>query len=279
MSSGQGHKERSRLRASGGEESKGAAFFLLDQEPGPDQVAVITGNEARHLCRVLRLQSGDRVFATDGKGVEYELELVSVRPDKAVGRVLMTRVRPREPARRLVLAQSIIKPDRMAELVQSATQLGVSEIIPFGSARTVASLKPTRLEHLRRKVREAVKCSGRTVVPMLAEPLELSELLGRVSEFDAAVVAYEEEEHTQLADVLDPGAESVLLLVGPEGGFERAEVLRMKAAGIRSFSLGPRRLRAETAASAAVVLALSLLGELAVDGRRAGGPKVLESGA
>lgn len=261
-------------KVNGGERKAEMALFFLEQAPRPDGITVIAGDEAKHLSRVLRYKPGDIVFATDGQGTEYELELVSVTPVRTTGRVRATRVRPREPRIRLVLAQSVIKGDRMAELVQSVTQLGVAEIVPFTSARTVAGLKQARLEHLRRTMREAVKCSMRTVLPLLSEPVSLSELLGRTKEFDAAVAAYEGEEDAGLADVLGPQAESVLLVVGPEGGFAPEEVAAMQAAGIRSFSMGPRRFRAETAASAAVTLVLSHLGELTVRVPGSEGPKV-----
>ncbi len=255
-------------------------LFFLKEPVGPDGLVVISGQEANHLARVLRHRSGDRVLATDGKGKEYELELLTVKPTRVTGRVRATRERERESGVRLVLAQSIIKGERMAELVDSVTQLGVSEIVPVRSARTVARLSQAKLEHLRRKMVEAVKCSLRSVLPPLADPVELSELLQRTPEFEATVVAYEEETEAGLTDVLNPQVKSVLLLIGPEGGFEPEEIARMQTAGMQSFSLGPRRLRAETAATAAVALVLSHLGQLG--GQRRGDeerPHTFRSGA
>ncbi len=236
-------------------------YYLSDLGAKNGTVTII-GPEARHISRVLRHVPGDRVYATDGLGAEYELELCELSLEKVIGKVLGRRVRPRQPDCRLTLAQVIINGDRRARVVEEVTQLGVSEVIPLKTRRTVGGLSDVKLARLRKVATEAMKCSTRTVLPEIGQVMELNELAGRVAEYEFAGVAYEGEQDYGLADVFNRRAESVLLVVGPEGGFEPDEVTALKAAGARCFSMGPRRLRAETAGVAAAVLALQLLGEL-----------------
>ncbi|OYD14180.1 hypothetical protein CH330_09225 [candidate division WOR-3 bacterium JGI_Cruoil_03_51_56] len=236
-------------------------FFLAGSRPVAGNV-IFDGAEAHHISRVLRHQPGDRIYATDGLGAEYELELRRVEPARVIGAILSSRFRPREPGCRLTIAPGIIKGDRLRRVVEGITQLGVSEVIPLRTRRTVAGLSEKRLDRLRKVAVGAMKCSTRTVLPRICDAMELNELANRIGGYDLALVAYEEEQNLGLADVLIPGAESVLLVVGPEGGFEPEEVNVLVAAGARCFSMGPRRFRAETAGVVAVALVLQLLGEL-----------------
>jgi len=238
-------------------------LYLLGEDPRSDGTVVLRGAEARHISRVLRHRPGDRVFATDGRGTEFEIELTEVGPRLVSGRLLTKRLRPREPLCRLTLAQAIIKGDRLSSIVEGAAQLGVARLIPFHSKRTVAGLSQTRLERLRSVAAEAVKCSTGTVIPEVVEPVTLDRVAEMAPDFERSVVAYEEETESKgLKEVLDPKAGSVLLVVGPEGGFEPGEIRRLAASGVGSFSMGPRRFKAETAGVVAAALVFHLVGDL-----------------
>ncbi len=230
--------------------------------PPRDGRLVITGPEARHIARVMRHEAGDRISVTDGAGTEHEVELVEVRADKVAGRVLSSRKGAREPGHRVAIAQAVLKGDKLAQVCEQATELGVSEVIPVQTARTVGRLSAVKVERLRGVSLSALKSSTRTALPRIGDAVKMDGLAARTGEFDQALVAYEEESGPGLADVLDRKAESVVLVVGPEGGFEPDEIGALKAAGAVTFSLGPRRLRAETAAVAVAAMALGLLGDL-----------------
>jgi 16S rRNA (uracil1498-N3)-methyltransferase len=207
---------------------------------------VITGAEARHVARVMRHKPGDIVRFADGSGSEREVELSEVKAERVAGRVLSSRRDSREPRHRVTIAQAILKGDKLAQVCEQVTELGVCEVVPFESRYTVARLSPARLARLNAVAMAAMKSSTRTVLPVVKAPVRLTDLAGRAGEFHQALVAYEEEAGPGLAQVLDRKAGSVLLAVGPEGGFETDEIAALKAAGFVSFSLGPRRLRAET---------------------------------
>jgi 16S rRNA (uracil1498-N3)-methyltransferase len=230
--------------------------------PPKGVVLTISGAEARHIAKVMRHEPGSVIGVVDGAGTEYEVELTSVRADKVSGKVLSTSARAREPKHRVALAQAVLKGDHLAQACAQVTELGVSRIIPIQTARTVGRLSDSKLGRLRTVSLAALKSSTRTVLPMIDAPVQVDRLSEVAREFDQVLVAYEDETGPGLAQVLKRDARSVLLVVGPEGGFEPEEVTALAAAGAVSFTLGPRRLRAETAAVAVAAMTLGLLGDL-----------------
>jgi 16S rRNA (uracil1498-N3)-methyltransferase len=230
--------------------------------PPKDGMLTIAGSEARHISRVMRHEAGNVIGVVDGAGGEHEVELTMVRADRVVGRVLSDTRDAREPKHRVAVAQAVLKGDHLAQVCAQATELGVNRIIPIQTARTVGRLSAAKLERLRAVSLAALKSSTRTVLPTIDAPVDLGSLLNLDGEFDQVLVAYEEETDSGLGSVLRRDAGSVLIVVGPEGGFEPVEIDALKAAGAVAFSLGPRRLRAETAAVAVAAMTLGLLGDL-----------------
>jgi 16S rRNA (uracil1498-N3)-methyltransferase len=210
----------------------------------------------------MRHKVGNVIGVVDGAGTEYEVELTEVRADRVAGRVLGSQTGAREPKHRVTIAQAVLKGDRLVQVCEQATELGVSRVIPVQTARTVGRLSAARLERLRAVSLAALKSSTRTVLPRIDAAIGLGALAATTCEFDQVLVAYEEETGPGLEVVLKRDAGSVLIVIGPEGGFEPAEIDALKAAGAVSFSLGPRRLRAETAAVAVAAMTLGLLGDL-----------------
>jgi 16S rRNA (uracil1498-N3)-methyltransferase len=226
-------------------------------------------DEARHLGRVRRLGPGDLVEATDGTGHLYTVRLAALDPAGAWG-TIEARAQPgRESPCAITLAQALLKGDRMAWLVQKATELGVARIVPMDTARVVARPAPGAIFHRRweRIAREAVKQSRRVVVPAVERPRSFADAAREVDAHDVALLCWEGGGPT-----LDEAVPStcrprrLLLLVGPEGGFTTEEVALAERAGARPVSLGPRTLRAESAGLAAVVLCQYRFGDL-------GGPR------
>jgi 16S rRNA (uracil1498-N3)-methyltransferase len=231
-------------------------------KPPEDGLLTITGSEARHISRVMRHEAGAVIGVVDGAGAEHEVELTAVRAERVVGRVLSDTRCAREPKHQVAIAQAVLKGDHLAQVCAQATELGVSRIIPFVSARTVGRLSPARLERLLAVSLAALKSSTRTVLPMIDEPVQFDKLLKLDGEFDQVLAAYEDDTGPGLDTVLRRDVRSVLVVVGPEGGFEPPEISALKSAGAVTFSLGPRRLRAETAAVAVAAMTLGLLGDL-----------------
>lgn len=225
-------------------------------------------HSAHHAREVLRLRSGAAVRVFDGAGVEYEAILDEVsRRTVSVHLGHATAAKPESPLH-LILALSPLKGDRMEQAIQKATELGVTAIWPVVTFRTDAAARPalkgTRSERWERVASGAAEQCGRAVVPRIAPTITLDELIRRPISGLRAVLL-ESEGHAPLAS-LHLGNGPLLLLVGPAGGFERAEADALAAAEFSAVSLGPRILRAETAAVAAVSIAQALWGD--IGGRR-----------
>jgi 16S rRNA (uracil1498-N3)-methyltransferase len=226
-------------------------------------------DEARHLGRVRRLRPGDLVEATDGAGHLYTVRLAALAGASAWGTIEARAEPGRESPCAITLAQAILKGDRMAWLVQKATELGVARIVPMETARVVARVASGAAPHRRweRIAREAVKQSRRVVVPTVERPRRLADAVAEARTHDLALLCWERSGLTLDHAVPTAGRPArLLLLVGPEGGFTPEEVVSAEAAGARPFSLGPRILRAESAGLAALALCQYRFGDL-------GGPR------
>ena len=222
-------------------------------------------HSAHHAREVLRLRSGASVQVFDGAGAEFEAELDDVSRRGVTAR-LGAAVTPRaESPLRLVLAVSPLKGDRMELVVQKATELGVAAIWPVVTFRTDAAARPalqgSRGERWERVASGAAEQSGRAVVPEVAPTTTLEGLVARSFE-GQRVVLLETPGHAPLASLGVDASRALLLLVGPAGGFEPSEAETLLAAGFAAASLGPRILRAETAAVVAVAIAQASWGDL-----------------
>jgi 16S rRNA (uracil1498-N3)-methyltransferase len=238
-------------------------FHVPDAAPGAR--VILAEHTARHARDVLRLRTGAVVRVFDGVGGEFEAVLDEVSRNRVCARLGAPRVARPESPLRLVIAMAVLKGDRMELVVQKATELGVAGIWPVVTLRTDAAARPalagSRGERWDRVASGAAEQCGRAVVPHLAPTTTLDGLVARP--FDGRrVVLLETPGHPSLASVpVDPSV-PLMLLFGPAGGFEPAEADRLRAAGFHPASLGPRVLRAETAAVAAVAIAQALWGDL-----------------
>jgi 16S rRNA (uracil1498-N3)-methyltransferase len=220
---------------------------------------------AHHAREVLRLRAGAAVRVFDGAGVEFEAVLDEVSRRTVSARLCHpVPARPESPLR-LVLAVSPLKGDRMEFVVQKTTELGVTEIWPVVTARTDAAARPalrgSRGERWDRVASGAAEQCGRAVVPHVPPTTTLEGLLARPFE-GTRIVLLETPGHPPLGSLRVDPSSPLLLFVGPAGGFEAAEVEALRASGFALASLGPRTLRAETAAVAAVAIAQATWGDL-----------------
>lgn len=240
-----------------------ARFHVPRAAPGAR--VVLPEHCAHHAREVLRLRPGAAVHVFDGAGAEFEAVLDEVSRRTVSARVGHP-VSPRsESPLHLVLAVSPLKGDRMELVVQKATELGVAEIWPVVTFRTDAAARPalhgSRGERWDKVASGAAEQCGRAVVPHVPPTTTLQGLLARP--FDGARIALlETPGHPALSSVPVDPASPLLLLVGPAGGFENTEADALRAAGFAPASLGPRILRAETAAVAAVSIAQATWGDL-----------------
>jgi 16S rRNA (uracil1498-N3)-methyltransferase len=231
---------------------------------GPGARVTLPEHSAHHAREVLRLRAGAAVRVFDGEGNEFEAQLDSVTRQGVTAHLSgAVAVRPESPLR-LVLALSPLKGDRMELVIQKATELGVVEVRPVVTARTDAqarpSLKGSRQERWDKVASGAAEQCGRAVVPRIAPTATLDALLA--APFDGARLLFLETPGQPALRTLPRPEAAALVLVGPAGGWEPAEARRLADAGFRAVSLGPRILRAETAAIAAVTAVQVLWGDL-----------------
>lgn len=234
-------------------------------EAAPGARVTLPEHSAHHAREVLRLRSGNPVRVFDGAGQEFEATLDVVRRGEVSVRLGgLVAARPESPLQ-LVLALSPLKGDRMELVIQKATELGVSAIRPVITARTDAAARPA-LKGSRQDRWDKVACGaaeqcGRAVVPDVALACTLAQFLSEPQE-GALRLLFDETPGQPALSTLERPTGPVLALVGPAGGWEPHEVERLQAAGFRRVSLGPRILRAETAAIALVAALQLLWGDL-----------------
>lgn len=218
--------------------------------------------QARQITRVLRMGVGSRVLTFNGTGQEWEVEIVAASPRQVLGRVVAERSAARESPLRVVLLQGLLKGPKMDFLIQKVTEMGVAEVVLLTTRRTVAegSGKVPRWERI---AIEAAEQSGRLTLPRLTGPHPLEGYVTGPGP-GAALVLWEGERVGTLGALLDqmPPPDEVKIVVGPEGGLEMDEVALLTRAGFVSVSLGPRTLRAETAAVAALAILQHRWGDL-----------------
>lgn len=220
----------------------------------------LTDRAARHLT-VLRLRRGDAITLFNGRGAEFAAELTRVTAGAALARVLSRHDRERESPLSIVLAQCVSSGDRMDMAVQKSTELGVSEIVPIASERSVVKLSRDRAEkrvaHWRNVVIAACEQCGRNRVPEVAEITGISDFLGRAG--DGLRLLLTPDAGRNLKQLAPP--HEVTLLVGPEGGLTTREREDAERAGFIPVRFGPRVLRTETAPLAVVATMQTLWGD------------------
>jgi 16S rRNA (uracil1498-N3)-methyltransferase len=231
-------------------------FFVSPEMLRADRVT-LTGQQARQIATVLRLQVGeDIVLVADG--AEAVAALDSVRPTAVTAVVRERGFTPAEPTLALALALPVLRGDHDEEVVEAVTQLGASRIVPFTSARsvvrTLSEAKRTRWERI---AREAAETARRGRVPSVEAACTWPDLF--VALPSPVFVAWESERRVRLRDALPDTARAISIVIGPEGGIAEDEIALARARGAVTFSLGDRNLRSETAAITAVALVMDRL--------------------
>lgn len=239
--------------------------YFIDRPLTEGDLVRLDDEVAFHLTKVLHSREGDPVRLVDGEGRAFLCRLEMTRKE-VHARVETGLAEKRETEIEIFLAQARIKKDKWEWLLQKATELGVRAIIPVLSSRTVVREfhnEEKMQERFEKILTEAAEQAERHRVPMLHDPVKLEE--ADKIPGDLRLVCYERSEgfSLSLVDRISALAEeeirSVTILVGPEGGFEEEELDRLVEAGFECVNLGPRILRAETAAILAVGLAAQIL--------------------
>ena len=226
-------------------------FFAENSVLDGDTV-ILTGDEAKHISRVLRMRAGDEVLLINGEGTECKARIETVDEGSVTLVITERNSCGADPEVDITLFQCLPKQGKMEVIIQKCVELGVSKIVPVVSKRCVVKLdgKDNKLVRWNKVAREAAKQSGRASVPQVDTPAKLENI--DLTKFGLVLIAYENESETTLRSVLRGRAVSgpIAVFIGPEGGFESGEVSSIIERGGVAVSLGRRILRTETAGMA-----------------------------
>lgn len=211
---------------------------------------------------MLRKQKGDAFLATDGAGTTYECQVDSFAHGLVTASILSKDEGRGEPEFQLILAVALLKKDRFKWIIEKGTELGISNFMPIVTERTIGTERSMKPARCRKIAISAMKQSGRSRLPEIADPMTFHALLNASPMADVQLIAHEKDDRQNLDDVLHTPVRSAVLCVGPEGGFTEEEVIIAREHGYRNFRMGIRRLRTETAKITAAALVMHKMGEL-----------------
>lgn len=241
--------------------------FFVQRNNISGDTAVLSGTEAGHMLRTLRLRTGDAFFAFDEEGNRYRMRILESTSRSLRAEVLESFPPEPPPEVAVTLLVGLPKADKMDFILEKATELGCSRVIPFRSSRTIPRLDAQdagrRLLRWERVALSAAKQCGSGRVPDISPLLPFAEALRAGAAAEGKVLFYEGEGRFGLKKVFAglSCAKSVALLIGPEGGFSEDEVGEAERAGFMRAGLGSRILRVETAAVAALSMTIYHFGE------------------
>lgn len=234
-------------------------YFSADITPA---AAYLTGDEAKHVAKVLRGKVGDELTVCDGKGTDYICRILDCDGEKVDLEVLSCFSNVSEPSVAVILYVGYPKGEKLEWVIQKAVELGAVKIVPFFSRYCVVTPKNEDKKNVRynRIALEAAKQSGRGIVPQVEMPITFKEMLLQAGACDTALFCYEaggSPLHSRLEN-----KHTIAIITGAEGGFSKEEAQAVADAGIETIGLGPRILRCETAPLAALSAVMVLSGNL-----------------
>ena len=237
-------------------------FFVT--EPFSDTL-IITGEDARHISRSLRMAVGESLTVCDTKGTDYLCEITSVTDREVFLKVISSSVCKSDPDVKVTLYQAMPKSDKLELIVQKAVELGVNRIVPVMTSRCISrpdkKSMDKKLERLNKIALSAAQQSGRGIIPEVSEIMSFDKAINEMANDECPILFYESDGKT-LKALMDTNPKSVSIMVGSEGGFEPDEVQFAAENGVNIVNLGPRILRCETAPMCALSAVMYATGNL-----------------
>ncbi len=240
-------------------------FFVLPKMIKGTKATII-GEDVQHIRRVLRLTTGDEISLSDGKGAIFRARIESIN-HKSIVAAILKEEKHQEQLPFVTLFQALPKGTKMDLIIRQATELGIKEIVPLVTERSLVHLDKKsaekRIIRWRRIAEEASKQSRRAYLPDFSDIMKWEEALESLRSYGLIIVPWEEEKAAGIRKILREtgGKKQVAAVIGPEGGFTSLEIETLKGAGARIVSLGENILRTETAAIAAIAIILYELAE------------------
>lgn len=244
-------------------------FFINKKDIAKDRIT-ITGDDASHMRKVLRLAAGDMITLCDGNGNDYTAMIEKIGPEGITTGIMSVMKSKTEPPVEITLFQGIPKSDKMDFIIQKSVELGVKSIVPMNTERTVVKFGSNKdiekkLARWRRISMEAAKQCNRGVIPEVLHPVDFDNALKLLNNDGLVIFPYENEKENKLMHYLcKTSTKKVSVIIGPEGGFSEKEVNSAKLAGILPVTLGPRILRTETAGIFVLSVIMYQIGDVGV---------------
>lgn len=221
-----------------------------------DQLPVISGSDVHYIKDVLRLKAGDRLELLDGTGQVYLSKIAEIKKDQVVCEIMERRTQNTELGTRVTIAQCLPRARKMDVIIQKCTELGAAGIIPTLSERSIA--RGEKSERWQKIAKEAAEQSGRSTIPQIEPLTKFTDVLKQAKDYDLALIPWELERTTILKSLLTTAlphyCTTILILIGPEGGFSHSEVERAKESGFKPVTIGKTILRTETAGPAILAM-------------------------
>lgn len=242
-------------------------FFVESDQITEDKIE-ITGQDVRHIRDVLRLDYHAQIEICNGRGTDYHCAISEINQDTIIAKILNQGVSKSEPATNIILFQSLIKGDKIEWVIQKSIEIGVSKIIPMQTTFCVSKMDQSKkadakVNRWNKIAQSGAKQSGRGIIPEVTSPVNFGQALELCKGMDLALIAYEKEDQQNLkSHIQGLRGKTIGVLIGPEGGFSKEEILKAEKAGIKAITLGPRILRSETASITLVANILYELGEM-----------------
>ncbi len=236
-------------------------FFVA---PFDGDTAVISGQDAHHIARVLRMQVGDELTLCDAKGTDYACEITAVSDGEVSLHVRDRAPSATEPTTSVTLYQGLPKSEKMEWIIQKCVEIGITRIVPVAMSRCVVKLngadgekKQTRWQKI---AAGAAEQSGRGIIPEVAVPITFDAMLTALR--NEYAVTFYEGGGTSLSALVGEDTREVSIVIGPEGGFSLDEIEKLRENSAHIATLGKRILRCETAPLVALSVIMQLTGNM-----------------
>ena len=243
--------------------------FFVPKENILDNEIIINNEDVAHIKRVLRASLGDCLTLCDGKGTNYEAKITKI-DDKQINLEILSKEKSNtEPNIEVTIFQGLPKASKMDYIIQKTTELGIVKIVPCKMSRSVSKIENSKdakkkCERWQKIAEEAAKQSGRGIVPVVTEPVDFSDAVNLLKNFDLAFAPYECEDQNKLKSVLTSknSVKTIAFMIGPEGGYDLHETELLQKNAIPTVTLGKRILRTETAGEAVLSMIMYELGDI-----------------
>lgn len=242
-------------------------FFVEPEQVHGEQI-VITGPDVNHIRNVLRMKPGEEVSISDGRGKNYACVVEELQPEQVTVKIQSMEEQSTELGSAITIFQGLPKGDKMELIIQKCVELGAARIVPVKTRRAIVKLdekkEKSKVSRWNGIAESAAKQSGRALVPEVTGAMTFAQALEEAKKLDVCLIPYELAKDMartrEILNAVKPG-QSVGIFIGPEGGFDEAEVEQAMAAGAKPITLGRRILRTETAGMAVLSMLVLLLEE------------------